>query len=278
MSFTKAAQTLGLTQPCVSQHIKFLEQHYGVKLFSYSNRKLSLTDAGQQAYHCLLLLHDEEQSITEHIHLSAGKKRPLRLGATLSLGEYYLPARLATFMAKDSRLEVNVAIADTSELLGLLDEGSIDCALVEGYFDKGSYEYISLGQEEMVAVGGPTYKLTDADIFSCHLFVREPGSGTREVLERYLSERGFSIASFQQVSVINDIPLLLSLLRHNLGISFLYRLVVTEDLRRGTLRRIAIASQPISHELGLIWRKGSIFSEDYRSIAESIVACTTTQS
>lgn len=276
MNFTKAAAALHLTQPCVSQHIRCLEEYYGVKLFRYDNKTLRLTDAGRKVYNAILAFRHDEIHL-KHAVQSAGRSvRRLRLGATLSVGEYFLPQRLACFLRHSAPVQVDFVVSDTQDLLARLDEGTIDMAMVEGFFSKESYDHILIKKEELLPVCGREYPIGKirslSDIFAHPLIVREIGSGTREVLERYLTENGYSIDRFPCVSTINSPAVILKFLEENLGISFLYRSVVTEGIQQGRLVTFAIPDYRVVHEFNCIWRKGSIFADSYRTLFKEIMA------
>lgn len=269
-NFTRAAEELNLTQPCVSQHIRYLEKYYSVKLFSYDNKTLRLTEPGEKIYNALLSFRHDEIHLKESVRSSGRQAEKLKFGATLSIGEYCLPDKLARFLQHGGPAEVELTVSDTRDLLSRLDSGAIDFALIEGFFKKTDYDCIRIQKEELVAVRGADYPLGNvgsvADLFDCHLITREPGSGTREVLERYLTENGYSISRFSRRSTVNDLPVILKLLERNLGIGFLYRSVVEKEIQSGRLVPIEIPDCRISHEFNFIWRKSSIFSDRYRSL------------
>ena len=89
--------------------------------------------------------------------------------------------------------------------------------------------------------------------------LREPGSGTREILERYLNERNCSISDFQRVIEVGSIRAIKSLVSANCGITFLYEAAAAQDLRDGTLRKIPLIDFERSNSFTMVWRKNSIF-------------------
>lgn len=275
MNYTKASEKLNLTQPCVSQHIHYLEDYYGVKLFTYDNKRLQLTKAGKQIYNAMLSFHHDELRLKENAQLAEQAPKRLRFGATLSIGGYYLPQKLIHFLEGNPNLQIDLTVMDTKDLLARLNSGEIDFALVEGYFPKTEYEHMLIKREDLVAVRGANYPMkaihTIEELFSYHLFVREQGSGTREVLARYLRENGYSLEHFTQVSTINDLHLIVQIVEHNLGISFLYRSVVQDEIEKGLLVPIEIPFYHVFHEFNFIWGKGSIFSASFRKLCHKLL-------
>ncbi len=276
MNYTKAAQELNITQPGVSQHIKYLENYYGDRLFEYSNKSLELTRAGMDLRNAMLSIKQDTIQLKRRIQVRASEGGSVRFGATLTIGEFMLPNNLISLIKNNSRLQVEFTIADTRKLLSLLEAGSIDFAIVEGYFEKGEYDYITVSREAYRPVCGRNYPLEEIrdfqELLGHNLIVREEGSGTKEILERYLSEKGYSIKDFARTTTISSIHIIKHLLENNCGISFLYEIAVKKELEANTLRSIELPDFPLYHEFNFIWRKNSVFKEYYHSLFSLIVS------
>lgn len=273
MNFTKAGHELNLTQPAVSQHIKYLEEYYGTKLFDYKKKTLSLTKAGVMLKNSLISMRHDALFLKDRVK-NGNNVNQIKFGATLSIGEFLLPPKLMGFFEKNKGMNCNLTIADTKALIEQLDEGTIDFALVEGYFNKAEYDYRLIKTEKFVAVCGSGYDLPQIkkfeDLFENHLLIREQGSGTREILTNYLSEHGYSVEHFNGCSVINSLNVIKYLLENNGGISFLYNVVVDDCIKNGRLKKIEIPNFELSHEFNFIWRKNSIFADDYYQIFDEL--------
>jgi len=68
MNFTKAAKALNITQPAVSQHIQYLEDYYGVELFAFEGKKMSLTEAGKMLYQAATTIKHDDIFLKERIN------------------------------------------------------------------------------------------------------------------------------------------------------------------------------------------------------------------
>ena len=195
-NYTRAAEELNITQPAVTQHIQYLQSYYGVKLFSYQNKRLALTEEGELLRNAALcMLHDEEKLKRDVKDLRLGR-RSIRFGATLTIGEYLLPERLAAYMKRNPRVDVHMLVENTQILLRMINDGELDFAVVEGYFRKSEYDYIIWSQEPYVCVCAAAHPLAQAAprplsaLFGENLILRNQGSGSRDVLERVLEEQG----------------------------------------------------------------------------------------
>ena len=273
MNFTKAAEALHITQPAVSQHIHYIEEYYQTKLFTFQGKKPVLTEAGEYLFHAFTTLSHDQVYLKEQL-LSMQKKKPaLIFGSTLTIGEYVMPRFLIEYQTHHPDTVLTMITANTHELLDRISDGEIDFAIVEGYFDKTQYDYLTFSSEPYIAVaGGPLFgdghPRSLLDLLDQKLLVREPGSGTREILEKHLEARNLSIRDFSGVSEIGNIPALKSIVSAGLGITFLYRSAVAEELENGTLVDITPEDFSITHDFTLIWQKGSMFASRYRSLFE----------
>ena len=192
----------------------------------------------------------------------------IRLGATLSIGEFYLPEKLSSFMHNNQNVDVSVIIADTRDLLLKLEHGEVDFILCEGYFDKNEYAYRLIKKEEMYIVCSSEYdssKISELKhLFEHPMLCRESGSGTREIFENYLWEYNYSFEHFVKISEFTSPHLIKKLLLGGHGISVLYKTVVEEELRKKTLKVIEIPGFQVSHEFNAVWKKDSVFGTQYR--------------
>ena len=93
MNYTKAAERLHITQPAVSQHIHYLEQHYGCALFTFTGKKLNLTNAGKLLLNAMQTQQHDETRLM--IKMKQPTEAPLAIGATLSVAEGLLQEALA---------------------------------------------------------------------------------------------------------------------------------------------------------------------------------------
>lgn len=275
MNYTKAAQMLNITQPAVSQHIKYLEDYYDVKLFSYTGKTLTLTHAGQKLRNAMISMKHDTMYLRERISEEKTRKPDLKFGATLTIGQFVIPSRLVSYLSDNMDVKVELTVDNTRVLLSMLDAGTIDFAVIEGFFPKSEYAYKFISREKFVAVCGKDYPVDKveqfSDLFSRRLLVREIGSGSREILARYMQEYGYDVDSFAHQIVVNNIYVLKKLASLGEGITFLYQAAVEEEFQRGELREISIPDFNVSHEFNFVWRKGSIFETYYEEICEELM-------
>lgn len=270
MNFTRAAQLLHITQPAVSQHIHALETQYGTRLFLYEGKQLRLTEAGQLFLQTAATMRHDVRRLQEALQ-QMDSRRHLRFGATLSIGEYLLPSPLLRLLTDDPTLQLRMITANTQELLRLMDQGELDFAIVEGSFDQQVYEGLVYCAQRFIPVAAQDYPFPGpvrrmADLLDARLLVREPGSGTRGVLEQALEARNLTVHSFRYLTELGSLNLIKSLVCAGAGISFFYQPVVQAELDRGDLVEIPLEDGEIRHDFTFLWRRGSAFAPYYREV------------
>ena len=152
MNFTHAAEHLNLTQPAVSQHIKHLEKTYGTELFIRDKKKLRLTPAGEILRSALETMRNDENTLKKRMQESIEEKKVLTFGVTMTIGEYAIVPALSRFIKTHPDMDFHIRYGNTQTLLTYLHEGTIDFAIVEGYFSGDHYETRVYKTEEYIAV------------------------------------------------------------------------------------------------------------------------------
>ncbi len=270
MNFTRASEKLNITQPAVSQHIRFLEKHYNTKLFRYEGKKLRLTGAGEILRNASLTMMHDEQSMQNEMQKTE-QEAEIRFGATRTIGDAVMGRVLEKYLARYPQARIHMEVENTHDLLLRLDEGNIDFALVEGFFKKSEYDFQIFSREKYIAVCSPEYTFHDAPdciekLFRERLLLREEGSGTREVLERCLEAHNLSVQDFEKRMEVGSMQTIKELTKAGCGITFLYEAAVSGELKDGSLRQIPLRDFPVTHEFAFIWRRGSIYAEWYREL------------
>ena len=228
-SYTRAAECLHLTQPAVTQQIHRLEEHFGRRLVDTRGRGVRLTPAGEE-----LKKHVQIELVNERrlMQRMAAGVPPLRLGATLSIADYYLPKPLAGVLASGQAPQV--CVGNTQTLTRRMLEGELDCALVEGLFDRALFEPHRWRTARFVAAARAGHPLAGrrcalSELCGFPLLVREQGSGTRAVLESALFARGMDLSAFARTVELGSFGLIKAALAAIDAVTFLYEGVLADE-------------------------------------------------
>ncbi|MBO5461333.1 MAG: LysR family transcriptional regulator, partial [Ruminococcus sp.] len=116
MNYTRASEQLNITQPAVSQHIRFLEKYYQTKLFVYEDKQMKLTEAGEMLRSAAAVMKQEEVLLRARMLRQDGIK-DLHLGASPAVGESVMADILRRCMERYPKTKVSMEVADTQKLL-----------------------------------------------------------------------------------------------------------------------------------------------------------------
>lgn len=230
MHYGRAAEFLNLTQPAVSKHIRALENEYGVKLFSYSGRKLAKTKQAERLEQYARSLKYNETALLQQLY--ENPVNLIRVGATKTIGEYILYPYIQNFL-RNERNRLELVVDNTERLLGQLNNGELDFAILEGIFEKSRYDYYLYRMEPYIGICSKEHPFAGREVLveevlKERILLREKGSGTRDILERELINLGFKTDSINEQNSISSFELIKALVKDNYGISFLYDAVVKE--------------------------------------------------
>lgn len=257
LNYTKTAELLHISQPAVTQHIQYLQETYGLKLFEYKGRKLEPTLQGRQLYQHLIMLQATAKNILQEIkdnHL-----HQIRIVSTFTIAEYIMPDIIRKYILRYPEDHFSMKIKNTTQAFEDLHEGLADFILVEGYFDKSLYNYKLLKHTEMILVAHPDHPLakmkeaTLEQVLQYDLIIREKESRLRGILPMGLSKFNYSYDSFKRVIEVGNMNIMKKLALKQAGICFLHEEVVQEELCHKQLVHIPIQQFDLKRELNMVW-------------------------
>ena len=268
LNYTKTAEILHITQPAVSQHIKYLEESYGVKLFSFIGKSLELTESGKLLYNFSLAMQSSSDKIRQMISLPEANNLPLNFGTTLTIGEYTMSKLLGKIISDFPSVNINMEVGNTKLLLEKLRDGKIDFAILEGHFDKSEYHSLFFSIESFIGVCSPNHPFANKplsfdEIFNERLIIRENGSGTRDIFEQILYEHNITMKSFKNITQVGNMNVIKELVLRNLGITFLYKEAVQKELFEKSLVKIDLKDFDIEREFNFVFLKDSLHHKEY---------------
>jgi len=260
MNYRRTAQKLNMTQPGVTQHIHYLENYYGVKLFEYDGRTLSKTKQAEQLKRHFESVRAEEISLKEDF-VQTGRLH-LRVGATKTIGEFVIVPEVRRFLLPEDH-SLDLIVDNTENLLTMLSRGELDFAVIEGVFDKERYPHHLFKKERFVGICGKDHPFAGQtvsleDIFREGLIVRERGSGTRKLLEQAVTDKGYSLDSFQSCSSISNFSVICELVAKNGVITFAYAPIANS---RDDLETFTAEEMDIHGEFNFVYTNSKIGKE-----------------
>ena len=271
-NFTRAAESLYLSQPTISSRVKALEEEIGVLLFDRSRpRELSLTEEGKifwdYAQQMLNLYNEFLQNINLDQNSVSGY---LRIGASSVPGIFILPVLLNGFKKQYNRVKTSVLIKDSAEVIdGVLDY-IFDIGFVGYRENDPRLIFLDIAEDELCLITpaglleekglspGDTVPLET--FFNLDLILREPGSATRRVLEQQLNEIGFTTNDFKSIMYMDDLEGIKQSVRQGLGSSVVSRYSVEDYLTAGFVDVYNIESLILKRRFYLVYHQNRVLN------------------
>lgn len=253
LHFTRAAETLYITQPAVSAAIQSLETEYSVKLFHRVGRRVEITEAGK-------LLYVEAQKILEQVAIAERNLRELnnlqqgelRLGASLTIGNYWLPDKISQFQQEYPGIQVNCTLANAEEIAEGTASGRFDLGLISGEVKstlRDSLVQDVVGRDRLQIVVGQSHPWFHHPIVELQALLttpwvmRESGSGAQQVFEQALRSWGIGINQLNVMLVLSSSEMVKAVVERGSGAAAIPELMVHKELRLKTLKAVRVFSQ-----------------------------------
>jgi len=280
-SFSKAAESLHLTQPTVSEHIRTLEDEFGARLLDRLGRGAAVTRAGQlllsYAQRMLALSREARQAMDGFQGRMSGE---LLIGASTIPGEYVLPAMIGRFKDKYPDISTTLLIGGTQMVVDWVVEGRAELGVVGARLSHRGIEYKELMPDDVVVVTPCAHpwhgrkQISLDELRSEPLLVRERGSGTRAALESALSEVGTDLGSFRVVGEMGSTQAVKQAVKAGVGVSVMSKRAVEEECKSGLLGCLRIKDLQVTRSFHLAThreRSRSPLAEAFRIFLEAEV-------
>ncbi len=258
LSYSRAAAELFISQPAVSRHVASLEKELGVQLLGQSGNRVFLTETGRMVYGYAQRLFDVEDelamALAEMAKLGRGK---LGLGASSTPGVYLLPPAVAAFQERYPDVEVSLLVANSQEIEARVLGGELDLGFVGMNFQPG-VQTLPYTRDRIVIVASTSHPLALEESVSFErlrserFLLREPGSGTRKVLEDELDHRGFRLVRVMELVGCEAIK---RGVMAGMGIAAVSAYSVELELSQGLLKLLPVDELPLEREISIISRK-----------------------
>lgn len=259
-SVSRGAERLYISQPAVSKQIHSLEAALKTQLFEREPKGVRLTEAGKlllgYAHRLAQLEGEAEQALAEMQRLESGK---LTVGASLTVGAYLMPELLAEYGRRYPKITLTLEIANTDAIQRMLLEGKLDIGLTEGLADAPGLDASVFAEDELVAIAPPGHPIlaegpvSAARLLQEPLILREPGSGTRAVLERALATQGLTATPLMSLGSIEAIKRAVAA---GAGLAVVSRLALSLELETGRLALLPLSDLTLRRPLHRLRRRG----------------------
>jgi DNA-binding transcriptional LysR family regulator len=243
-----------------------LESALGARLFERLGRKLGLSGLGQQLLPHALQVLDSAAEFAERALIPNQQAGTIELGASRTIGPFVAPELINDFRAARPHARIALAVANTHELVDLLKQHRLDCALIEGVVTDASLERHAWLDDELCLFARAGHPMLDAlahgarpgpYLAQADWIVREPGSGTRELFLQALAP---IVPQPRTLMQVNDPQAMKTLVMQSDALGCLSRLAIVDELADGRLAEIAPPNRSIARSLRrvfwIVWHRG----------------------
>ncbi|MCL5047112.1 MAG: LysR substrate-binding domain-containing protein [Actinobacteria bacterium] len=260
LNFSRAAEELSLSQSAVSRHIEALEQEHGMELFIRTGRGVTLTEAGlrllEYTERILHLSEEATRALAELRDLESGR---LTVSASTTPGNYLLGPVVAAYQDRYPGIDLRLDIRDSHSVARLVEEGTVDMAVLAEPLDGVAISTEPCIEDELLLVAAPGHPLANKpevrleDLTNTRVFLREPGSHTRQTVERAFRTRGLDLLQTRELGSTEAIKRTVAA---GGGVAFLSRYAVALEVRAGMLKALVGQNCRLPRQLVLAYPKG----------------------
>lgn len=260
-SMGKAATELGIAQPSASKRLTTLERRLGLVLVDRTRRGSALTPSGRVVCGwAQRVLGELDGLLTGAEALRTRRDAELRVAASMTIAEHLVPIWIGELRKHEPELYVGLRVTNSVSVGELVREGEVDVGFVESPSAPGGLSTKRVATDRLLVVVAPSHpfarrrrELSTAELAREGLVVREPGSGTRETLERALERAGVELTSLVELGSAAAVR---GAVVAGTGPAVMSELAVTGDLAEGRLVAVDVADLDLRRTLRAVWPAG----------------------
>jgi len=247
-SVTAAAQKLNVSPPAITLQMQLLQDQAGLPLVNRTAAGTTATDAGAEILRAIDQIETILGDCSETLAAIAGSRQGTVSVGIISTAKYFAPRLLGEFVRAHPGLELRLAIGNRADMIDGLQRNEIDIAVMGRPPDELDVEMAVIGDHPHVIIAEPGHPLAKkrlirpAQLAGERFLIREPGSGTRDLTERFFADAGISPVIGMQISSNETIK---QAVIAGLGIAFISGHTIDSSLDTGSLAILHVEGLPI---------------------------------
>jgi DNA-binding transcriptional LysR family regulator len=273
-NLSAAAELLFITQPAVTKSIQRLQEHYELKFIDYVGRKLVLTDAGQALYKIAENIFEMENYAEESIKDFKERKRGhIRILASESFGDYYLPEVVIPFCKAHPLVQVSMNILPTDLVVENTAGLKCDVGFISYAVRHEKLTVREVLEDELVIITSKRHPLKGKrvlrpnDLEGQSMIMHEEGSAPRRAIDDFLQRHGITIKIPMELTSNRAIK---RAVEHGLGIALVSRKVAQEEIEQRRLVALSLADSTMKRKFFLVHHKDKYISESLQRLMDMV--------
>ena len=242
-SISKAAKKLHLTQPGLSMQLQSLENEIGAKLLTRSNKGVQLTEEGKVVFEHASTMISLENTIQNNLKNLKTKDTFLSISSCNSLGAYVLPCSIYTFKEIHPDLKVSLEVCSSKDVINKLINHQTNMGVLTYKYEDPGLSMHPLIEDNLVLVSNPKVEYSQIaldDLKNIPLIIQDEDSSIRKILSKSLKEHNISTDDLNTSLTINSSQSIKSAITSGHGFAFLPAIVVRQELRSNTIKKINV--------------------------------------
>lgn len=268
-SFSRAAEKLFMTQPTITNHIQKLEEELETALLNRTNKKVSLTKAGEILFQHANNILNIKQTAQYELNDYKGKVQGILEICSSSIpSQYILPGLLKTFVDQHRDVSFLLHQKNSQHVINDILSGQINYGIVGGLYEHPSLAYIDFFDDHLTLVASsqkhipcPEDGVMSKDLLKSEKIIfREEGSSSRLLIEETLKCHGLTPQMLQIVSYIEDNETIKQLVALDVGLSFISEIAIKKELALGLIKAYRVEGMHFNRKFYFVYHKNRYLS------------------
>ncbi|SFV65214.1 Chromosome initiation inhibitor [hydrothermal vent metagenome] len=279
-SFSRASAKLGISQPAVTQQIKFIENYLTCKVIERKKNGIKLTNEGEELYKVAAKLEKEILSSEHDILKIMNKEITFKLGASYTIGTYIIPGKCLNSMGEVINNDINLDIDVSDRVVEKLKDRKLDVGIIESPVIDHDLVYREWLEDELVIVSNvPLSKvLKTEELYEFDWICRDEASHTRRVIADVFEELGISCKSFNLLSEVSNTTSVLQMLKkiernpERPVVSILSKYAVIDEVANGELFESRLRGYTMKRKFFIVYSKENKHNAYVENVVNYILA------
>jgi len=279
-SFSKASAKLGISQPAVTQQIKFIEKYLACKVIERKKNGIKLTNEGDELYKIATRLEKEIHSSEKDVLKIINKEITFRLGASYTIGTHVIPGQCLNTIGKAINNDIKLSIDVSDNIVKKLKDRKLDVGLIESPVIDNDLIYREWLEDELVVVSNvPISKLLKTEeLYEFSWICRDEGSHTRRVVSDVFEELGVSCKSFDVLSEVSNTTAVLQTIKKSTKdldkpvVSIISRHAIADEVANGELYEARLRGYTMTRKFFIAYSKENKHNAYVDNVVDYIMA------